>query len=169
MLHPHRAAKGDGWMSEVKFDGYRMIATVDRGRVRLLTRNGHDWTHLLPTIAKAVNQLPMQAAMLDGELVAVRDDGISSFPDLQAALKAGRDDRLVFYAFDLLHLDGWDLRPCALIDRKRVLSGIADWSGVLRFSDHHTAQTSISARRRVREPRSSRCSRWRAPPPSATC
>jgi hypothetical protein len=122
--------QGDGWLSEVKFDGYRMIATVDRGRARLLTRNGHDWTHLLPTVAKAISQLPVQAATLDGELVALRPDGVSSFPDLQAALKAGRDERLIFYAFDLLHLDGWDLRPCALIDRKRVLSGISNWSGV---------------------------------------
>ena len=64
--------RGDGWMSEVKFDGYRMIATVDRGSAHLLTRNGHDWLHLLPSVAKAISQLPVQAAMLDGEMVAVR-------------------------------------------------------------------------------------------------
>src|SRR3954468_11199697 len=116
-------------------------SAVDRGRARLLNRNGHDWTHLLPTVTKAISQLPVEAAMLDGELVAVRDDGISSFPDLQASLKAGRDDRLIFYAFDLLHLNGWDLRPCALIERKRVLSGLADWAGMLRYSDHLRGQT----------------------------
>ena len=61
---------------------------------------------------------------------------MSSFPGLQAALKAGRDKRLFFYAFDLLHLDGWDLRPCALLDRKAALQRLSDWNGMLRFSEH---------------------------------
>ena len=67
-------------------------------------------------------------------------DGVSSFPDLQAALSEGRDDRLFFYLFDLLHLNGWDLRPCALIERKRALCGLADWRGTLRYSDHSRAR-----------------------------
>src|SRR4051794_4540005 len=128
--------EGEDWVSEIKLDGYRLIVSVDHGTVRLLTRNGHDWADRLPSVAKAMSALNVETAMLDGELVALRPDGVSSFPDLQAALKAGRDDRLIFYAFDLLHLNGWDLRPCALIERKRVLSELANWSGMLRYSDH---------------------------------
>jgi bifunctional non-homologous end joining protein LigD len=78
--------------------------------------------------------------MLDGELVALQPDGVSSFPLLQAALKAGRDGDLTFYAFDLLHLNGWDLRPCALLERKRVLAATVRWSDTVRFSGHHEGQ-----------------------------
>lgn len=128
---------GDEWVSEIKFDGYRLLASVQDGKVRLLTRNGHDWADRLPAVARAIGQLPVQVAMLDGELVSLDDAGVSSFPALQAALAAGRDDRLMFYAFDLLHLDGWDLRPCSLLERKRVLRGLNAWKGMLRYSDHH--------------------------------
>ena len=68
-------------------------------------------------------------------------DGVSSFPGLQSALKGGRDDTLTFYTFDLLHLDGWDLRGCPLVERKRILAGLADWTGMLRYSDHHVGDT----------------------------
>jgi bifunctional non-homologous end joining protein LigD len=105
--------------------------------VRLLTRNGNDWTDRLPAVAAAVGKLYVESALLDGELVALDKDGVSSFPALQAALSGGHDETLVFYLFDLLHLDGWDLRPCALRDRKRRLQGIDTWHGMLRYSDHH--------------------------------
>jgi bifunctional non-homologous end joining protein LigD len=72
----------------------------------------------------------VQTALLDGELVAMRPDGTSSFPDLQAALSAGRDGVLFFYVFDLLHLDGWDLRPSHLIDRKAVLASLTAWRAI---------------------------------------
>jgi bifunctional non-homologous end joining protein LigD len=130
--------EGNEWVSEIKFDGYRLLAMVGDGRVRLLTRNGHDWAERLPSVRQTIGRLPVQAAMLDGELVALRDDGVSSFPGLQTALKTGRDDQLFFYVFDLLHLDGWDLRGCTLLERKRVLAGLIDWKGMLRYSDHHT-------------------------------
>jgi len=130
------APVGDEWLSEVKLDGYRIIVAVDRGQVRLWTRNGLDWTERMPAVATAFKTLDVQTARLDGELVALQPDGVSSFPALQAALKAGRDDTLVFYAFDLLHLDGWDLRPCALVDRKAALHRLSDWGGMLRFSEH---------------------------------
>ncbi|HET6184338.1 MAG TPA: DNA ligase D [Acetobacteraceae bacterium] len=128
--------EGEGWISEIKFDGYRLLAFLDDGEVRLLTRNGHDWTDRLPAIARAVAAIRVRAALFDGELVALHEDGSSSFPDLQGALAAGQDARLYFFVFDLLHLDGWDLRPCRLIDRKRVLAGLASWSGLVRYSDH---------------------------------
>jgi bifunctional non-homologous end joining protein LigD len=129
--------EADGWLTEVKFDGYRVLASLDRGKVRLLTRNGNDWTDRLPAVAKAVSQLYVDSALVDGELVALDKDGISSFPTLQAALSNGRDHNLVFYLFDLLYLDGWDLRPCTLRDRKQRLKGLDTWHGMLRYSDHH--------------------------------
>jgi len=128
---------GQGWISEIKFDGYRLLCWIDHGKVRLVTRNGLDWTDRFPTVARELGKLDVDAALVDGELVALDKDGASSFPALQAALSAGKDDRLNLYLFDLLHLDGWDLRACRLIDRKHVLTGLADWRGVLRYSDHH--------------------------------
>ncbi|MBV8093786.1 MAG: DNA ligase D [Acetobacteraceae bacterium] len=127
---------GEGWLSEVKFDGYRLLAFKDGDQVRLITRNGHDWTNRLPAIAGAVRRNPPQTALFDGELVALREDGISSFALLQQALSEGVDGHLFYYAFDLLHEAGWDLRPCRLIDRKTRLYSLAPWRGALRYSDH---------------------------------
>lgn len=129
--------EGDGWISEVKFDGYRLLVWKDGSEVRLITRNGQDWTAKLPDVARAVAKLSPRALLLDGELVALRPDGLSSFAALQAALANGGDRGSLFlYLFDLLHLDGWDLRPCRLADRKAALRPLSDWGGVLRFSDH---------------------------------
>jgi bifunctional non-homologous end joining protein LigD len=127
----------DGWLTEIKFDGYRVLASLDRGTVRLLTRNGNDWTDRLPAVAKAVGKLYVDSALVDGELVALDQHGVSSFPRLQTALSGGHDETLVYYMFDLLYLDGWDLRPCALRDRKQRLKGLDTWHGMLRYSDHH--------------------------------
>jgi bifunctional non-homologous end joining protein LigD len=130
------APEGDDWLTEIKFDGYRLLALIDHGEVRLLTRNGNDWTSRLLAVAEAAGQLLVETAMVDGELVALDKQGISSFPALQAALSGGRDQDLVFYLFDLLHLDGFDLRQCALRDRKQRLKDLATWQGMLRYSDH---------------------------------
>lgn len=128
---------GGNWISELKFDGYRLIARIDGGEARLLTREGHDWTSRMPHLAQAFGKLKVQSALLDGELVVLRENGISDFGGLQDALGTGRDRDLLFYAFDLLHLDGWDLRPCRLDDRKSQLRNLSDWKGSLRYSDHH--------------------------------
>ncbi len=128
---------GDDWISEVKFDGYRLIAVISNGDVRLLTRNGHDWADRLPSLAKAFARLPLHDAVIDGEMVSLRPDGVSSFPDLQAALSAGQDAKLHFYAFDLLYIDGWDLQKCRLLDRKAALAGLLGNRGTIRFSEHH--------------------------------
>jgi len=125
-----------GWLTEIKFDGYRILVSIEGETVRLLTRKGLDWADRMPRLAVAFRTLGLQRAMIDGELVALRDDGVSSFPGLQAALRDGRDDTLVFYAFDLLHLDGWDLRPCTLADRKALLKTLGPWSATLRYSEH---------------------------------
>ena len=125
------------WVSEIKFDGYRLLCWKDGSTVRVVTRNGLDWTDRLPAVAREIGKLRVDTALLDGELVALDANGASSFPALQAALSAGMDATLHLYLFDLLHLDGWDLRPCHLIDRKRVLFELAEWKGMLRYSDHH--------------------------------
>lgn len=119
--------EGEGWLSEIKLDGYRLLVWLENGKARLVTRNGHDWTPRLPRLAAAFAHLRAKTALLDGEMVALRPDGVSSFHELQAALSEGRDASLFFYLFDLLHLDSWDLRPCKLIDRKRLLSGLSNW------------------------------------------
>jgi bifunctional non-homologous end joining protein LigD len=141
---------GNNWISEIKFDGYRLLAWIDHGKARLVTRNGHDWTDRLPAVAKAVAGLNVETALVDGELVALDKEGKSSFPALQAALSAGKDASLYFHLFDLLHLDGWDLRDCALLDRKRVLQGLDEWRGMLRYSDHHTGDPAAMRREACR-------------------
>jgi bifunctional non-homologous end joining protein LigD len=144
-----KAPDGDGWVSEIKFDGYRLLAWKTSDAVRLVTRNGLDWTNRLPAVAKAITALDCETALLDGELVALRKDGVSSFPDLQAALSAGRDGRLNFFAFDLLALDGWDLRACRLIDRKGLLEGLDGWTGLLRYSAHVVGNAPAMQRKAV--------------------
>ena len=129
-------ASDGAWLSEIKLDGYRLLAFKDGDSVRLVTRNGLDWTHRMAAVARVVGETTPRALLLDGELVALRPDGRSSFPDLQAALSDGRTDGLFFYAFDLLHLDGWDLRPCRLDARKAALAGLSIWNDLLRYSDH---------------------------------
>jgi bifunctional non-homologous end joining protein LigD len=129
--------EGAEWISEVKFDGYRLLVWKEGRQVRLITRNGQDWTDKLPDIARAVAVLKPKTLLADGELVALREDGLSSFAALQAALANGGSRRGLFlYLFDLLHLDGWDLRGCRLVDRKAALKPLSDWGGALRYSDH---------------------------------
>ena len=126
------------WYSEIKFDGYRLLIAKQGDQVRLLTRKGLDWTHRAKPLADAVRALGRESMMLDGELVALRPDGLSSFAELQAALSGNKTEALVFYAFDLLHLDGWDLRPCRLDARKAVMADLGIWTDTIRFSDHIT-------------------------------
>jgi ATP-dependent DNA ligase len=96
--------EGLEWLHEIKFDGYRMHARLDRGAVHLLTRTGLDWTHKYPAIAAAVASLPARRAYLDGELCGVRSDGTTSFGIIQATTDAGNADALIFFLFDLLHI-----------------------------------------------------------------
>ena len=117
-----KAPDSDIWVHEIKFDGYRIQARLERGKVKLLTRKGLDWTKKFPTVATTIAKLPAKSAMIDGELVAEDSDGISSFSLLQQDLKTDRHDRMAFYAFDLLYLDGNDLRQSPLVSRKEALA-----------------------------------------------
>jgi bifunctional non-homologous end joining protein LigD len=120
-----RAPDARDWLHEIKFDGYRVQAHVDGGKVKLLTRNGLDWTDKFPSIAKACAALAPHRAILDGEVVSGDENGVTDFSALQDDLKRGRQDRMVYYVFDLLHLDGADLTGEPLTVRRRELQRLA--------------------------------------------
>jgi bifunctional non-homologous end joining protein LigD len=117
-----RPPSGAGWLHEIKFDGYRLQTEIDEGRVTLRTRRGLDWTEKFRGIANALATLPVDTALIDGEALVEDAAGISDFSGLQNALSEGREDAIVFYAFDLLHINGYDLRPLPLRERKRILA-----------------------------------------------
>jgi len=126
----------DGWLHELKYDGYRIQARIDRGRVTLRTRRGLDWTDHFPTVARALRDLPIQNALIDGEVAVLGRDGITHFQLLQNAAGSGKG--VVFFAFDLLHRDGRDLSRLSLEERKLRLKQLIPSSkrGTVRFSDH---------------------------------
>lgn len=131
--------KGTEWVHELKFDGYRMLCHLSRGKVRFWSRNHKDWTEKFPTVGKAVNGLPVGSVILDGEIVAMDSEGRTSFQKLQQAFGSTGDAGFVFQIFDLLYLEGFDLTRAALRDRKRLLAELlqsADDQGRLRYSDH---------------------------------
>lgn len=137
--------RGDGWIHELKLDGYRIEARLQRhGKtpVTLLTRTGLDWTHRMEGIADAVSELPVDSALLDGEVVVLRADGTTSFADLQVAFQEGANRPLTYFLFDILHLNGRNLRNLPLEERKRILArllaSVTD-EGPLRLSDHLAA------------------------------
>src|SRR5260221_6739147 len=132
-----RAPEGDAWLHEIKFDGYRLAARLDRGKVSLLTRGGLDWTLKFPAVAAAVAMLAADTAYLDGEACHVRDDGVTSFSGLQDDLSTGRTDRVFFYAFDLLYLDGRNLTGVALEARKAELALLVERAPTpIAYSEH---------------------------------
>ncbi|MCU4178190.1 DNA ligase D [Bosea sp. BH3] len=141
---------GEGWLHEVKFDGYRLQARIDHGAVKLLTRSGLDWTARFGKgLAAALAALPCETALVDGEVVVLGEAGISSFSALQEALSEGKASGLVYFAFDLLHLDGEDLRSEPLIARKERLEALLQTvpaEGPLRYSEHfiEPGQTMLS-------------------------
>jgi bifunctional non-homologous end joining protein LigD len=114
---------GEHWVHELKLDGYRIQAHIDKnGKVRLYTRSGLDWTHRMPSLAREVGKLSVESAILDGEVVVLLADGQSSFAKLQAAFDEGAAHPLTYFAFDLLHLNGHNLRQEPLTARKEILS-----------------------------------------------
>ncbi|MFA6155736.1 DNA ligase D [Mesorhizobium sp.] len=134
------APAGKDWLHEVKFDGYRMQAQIAGTKVRLLTRTGLDWTGKFgDRIVAELAALKCSDAVIDGEIVVLADSGVSSFALLQADLSARRTDRFIYYVFDLMRLDGEDLRPEPLVERKQALKdllGKQDENSAVRFSDH---------------------------------
>ncbi len=131
--------EGADWLHEIKLDGYRTLAFVEAGGVRLITRGGLDWTHRYGDLADAFRALPCREAVVDGEIVVLDGQGISRFALLQDALSRGARSELVFYAFDLVRLDGWNLAGVALEKRKALLGQLlagATGRSAVQFSDH---------------------------------
>ena len=128
------------WIHEIKFDGYRMQARIDNGDDRLLTRKALDWTGKFAPIAEALETLPVEQAILDGEIVSENDDGVASFSQLQEDLKEGRSKNFVYYVFDLLYRDGYDLTTVPLETRKQALADLLEGSDLrqIRLSEHFT-------------------------------
>ncbi len=135
-----RAPEGD-WHYEIKFDGYRILARILKGEVRLFTRNGHDWTERLPRQAKALQALKLKDSWLDGEVVSLNDDGLPDFQALQNAFDIGRSLDIVYYLFDAPFLDGRDQREEPLETRRAALESAlsASKSKLLRFSEAFAA------------------------------
>jgi bifunctional non-homologous end joining protein LigD len=119
---------GDAWTYEVKWDGYRTLALKEGKRVRLLSRNLNDATAHYPSVARAIAEVSADAVLLDGEVVALDDLGHPSFQ----ALHHGSAQTIVFYAFDVIHLDGRDLARLPLDDRRAALRGVVEATAILR-------------------------------------
>jgi bifunctional non-homologous end joining protein LigD len=136
---------GDDWVHELKFDGYRALALIENGRVRLVSRNDNDWTARFQAVADALKELRIKNAILDGEVVSLDKQGISNFQQLQNLLKRGDDESLVYYVFDVPHLLGYDLTNVPLVERKELLARVllsanSGNNGVVRYSDHIQGQ-----------------------------
>ena len=133
-----RAPSGEGWLHEIKLDGYRMQLRVEAGKVVMRTRRGLDWTIKFQAIADAASKLP--DAIIDGEVVALNQTGAPDFAALQAAISEGRSHSLVFFVFDLLFANGRDLRDLALVERKKRLRALLRKKGphatFIKFVDH---------------------------------
>ena len=144
---------GDGWLYEIKHDGYRMQARIDGGSVKLLTRSGLDWTAKFEATAQALKAMKLPSALIDAEIVVETAGGVSSFSALQRSLAAGDAASAVFYAFDLLYLDGRDIRDLPLTERKDLLLQSLDDAqsgGPIRFSEHLAADGAAMARHACR-------------------
>ena len=134
--------KDPGWLHEIKLDGYRTMAHVSDGSAKLITRSGIDWTKRYGDLKDAFAALPCREAVIDGEIVVPDESGVSRFAALQDALAEGEHHKLIFYAFDLLHLDGWDLTKVPLAKRKgllaQLLAGHVTGRSAIQLSDHVT-------------------------------
>jgi bifunctional non-homologous end joining protein LigD len=138
--------EGDTWLHEPKFDGYRMFCRITDGKIRFISRNNQDWTNKFPSLVEAARHLPIDQAVLDGEVVVVDEKGVSRFQLLQNAFGRKQPERMAYFVFDLLYLDGYDLTAAALMDRKSILQSILDKRSAksqrIQFSDHLVGQAS---------------------------
>jgi bifunctional non-homologous end joining protein LigD len=128
---------GPQWIHEIKYDGYRMLCRIDGGKASLISRTGKDWTADFPTLVRDLARLPVRSAWLDGEVVVLDEKGRTSFQGLQNALSGTVPSTLAYIAFDLLYLDGIDLRGVKLTERKEALQKLVDDAPAsVRYSEH---------------------------------
>jgi bifunctional non-homologous end joining protein LigD len=129
---------GDEWLHELKFDGYRMLCRIDRGRVSFWSRNGKEWTEKFKNVVEAVKSLKISSAIVDGEIVIVDAQGRSSFQKLQRAMNKATTTGFAYEVFDLIYLDGFSLTNTPLVNRKELLKQVvgSNSNGVIRYSEH---------------------------------
>lgn len=127
---------GPGWAYEIKIDGYRILARCELGGTRLFTRNGNDWTDRMESLAVEVGGLPVQSAWFDGEAVVLGDNGLPNFNALQNAFDRVGTEHIVYFVFDLLYLNGRDLRQRKFRERRRALETV--------FADHAEGRVRLS-------------------------
>lgn len=131
---------GNGWLSEIKFDGYRMVARIYDGEVKIFSRNGLPWERKLPVIAKSLAKLKVGQAWLDGEIIVLDAEGKSNFSQLKDALGSQNQQGIFFFVFDIMYVDGYNVMPCRQDDRKALLESVlgSDPPPFIRYSDHIT-------------------------------
>ncbi len=138
--------QGDEWLHEIKFDGYRILCRIDNKRAKFLTREAQDWTGRFGALVEAAQGLPLRQAFLDGEVVALEENGKTNFQLLQNSIKQNNTATLVYFVFDLLYLDGSDLTRSPLRERKKILEQILKPKRAkkapnsLRYSEHWIGQ-----------------------------
>ncbi|MFP4417968.1 MAG: DNA ligase D [Chitinispirillaceae bacterium] len=143
-IHPELATpvnqppKGEQWLHEIKYDGYRILCYKNGDEVRLLTRRGHLWNNRFVQVAKRAKDLPVSDIVLDGEVVVLRENGTTDFQALQNVLKGIERGRLTYFTFDCVYCKGYDLTMATLEDRKRILKTVVDRMGssTIQYSDH---------------------------------
>src|SRR5262245_24276619 len=142
-IKPHLATSVDqpparaGWIHEVKHDGYRTLLITERRKARAYTRNGFDWTDRYAGIAKAASNLECRSAIIDGEVIVQNEHGVSDFDTLKSAIR-WRPQSLIFCVFDLLHLNGKDVRQERLLDRRAKLKELIPTEHPFLFSEEFT-------------------------------
>jgi bifunctional non-homologous end joining protein LigD len=135
------------WLHEVKFDGYRMVVRKEGDKIAITSRNDLNWTKRFPFLAKVFKDLPAKQLLMDGEVVSLDEKGHSDFGQLQADLADGNYSRIIYFAFDLMHLDGYDLTGVPLVERKRLLKELLEKADLDRifYSEHFEDGTALYA------------------------
>jgi bifunctional non-homologous end joining protein LigD len=132
-----KVPSGERWIHEVKFDGYRVQVHIANDTVRVFTRRGNDWTNRFKKVAADAWHLNVKSAIIDGEVIVPAADGVSDFSVLQNELR-GKSTKLVLYAFDLLYLNGYDMRKAPLFERKAALRAVIAKSDILLSESFET-------------------------------
>ncbi len=142
-IHPQLATlvqkppSTDNWIFELKYDGYRIISFLG-SKLRLMTRGQQDWTHRFKDVANELKKVDLKDTVLDGEIVALDENNVPNFQKLQNTLQEGEDFKTVYYVFDLLYYDGYDLTELNILERKKILKEIIKSinSSLILYSDH---------------------------------
>ena len=136
--------EGKNWIHEIKYDGYRTQLLLEPGQARVFTRNGFDWSDRYPSIIRAASHLPCHSAIIDGEAILPKGDGASDFEAFQSAIH-DNPHSIILYAFDLMHVDGTDLRRESLAVRRSILKALigTDEESSIQFSQEFVGEGAV--------------------------